>query len=82
VLDAATGEAQIGATLVADGGRGNEDIAISDENGAFALQLTSAHDKLTIFFNDAQGSGRLRGCGERITIRVMLRPQGGTQFTW
>jgi hypothetical protein len=82
VVDSATGEPQLGATLVATGGRGNEDIAISEQNGTFALKLTSAHDKLTIFYSDAHGEGPLRGCGERITIRVMVLPHGAMQFAW
>ena len=82
MVDAATGEGQAGATLVAEGGGGKEDIAISEENGAFALTLTSVHDKLTIYYNDSQGSGPLRGCGERITIRMTQRPQGQSVFIW
>jgi len=76
VTDAATRESLAGATLVAEGGPGKEDIAISDENGAFSIKLTGAHEKLTIYYNDGQGSRPLHGCGERIEVKVRQQSSG------
>jgi hypothetical protein len=82
VIDAANGEGQTGATLVAHGKAGDESVEVSDESGAFTVMLTASHSELTIYYNDAQATRPLRGCGERIIIRVTHSPHGGSSFTW
>jgi hypothetical protein len=72
-------EPMIGGTLVFDGGTEQEDVTISDDQGAFTQSVHPGHTRLVVYFNDTAGEYKVdvTMCGRR--LRVTFDDRAKTQ---
>lgn len=76
--DAATREPLVGATVVLDGSNKQEEVAISDERGWFAIRSIGTQTTLTVYYNDSAWKSPLAGggCGRSGEVAVEVKPPG------
>lgn len=84
IRDAATREPLAGATIVLDGARSQNEVAISDEAGRFSIRSIGTQTTMTVYYVDTTWQRPLAGggCGRSGEVRISIEPTRGPIIVW
>jgi hypothetical protein len=82
VVDAATNQPLVGATLVLDGGDADEEVVVSSGAGAFDTTTKRPPRELTIYYDNLSARSALAAthCGRRLKIAYPPGPRDAGQI--
>ncbi len=82
--DATTHEPLAGATVVLDGARTQNEVAISDEDGRFSIRSIGTQTMMTVYYDDTTWQRPLAGggCGRSGEVAISIRPHRGPIIVW